>query len=489
MSNRKQKFISSACVIVLLGNTLVAFGQQGTTSQPAPKEEHQIFIEHSAVIETRTEQDGQVGGTIMRRSTMPGQQTVTVLPGQGGDVKTFGFISSEMGFDSKVVKGAPYTADAIQEQIQVLGDGNRIVNRSTSSIARDSEGRTRREQAVTLVGPWAGDGQTPKTIFINDPVANVNYVLDPRSKTANKLEFKVRFGDKIHSFGGKTLDGVVEEKATRISGVNSKDTVIKRVQPVYPAIAKAAGVEGTVKVNVLVSESGNVVSAEVLDGPQLLRDAALDAARQWQYKPAEVDGKPVKVKGVATFNFTLDKPTQAPKAPTANAVTLAAPAIETTSQAPAVVTIPPMATTELAYAQNSSGVTFMRMGTTSKHEVKTEDLGKQTIEGVVCEGKRTTMTIPAGEIGNERPIETISEHWYSPELQVTVMTKTSDPRFGETSYRLQNIIRNEPSPSLFQIPSDYTVNEGPAFLPGVAPAMPGGFGYRFERRGSEKEKN
>ncbi|HYE74880.1 MAG TPA: hypothetical protein VEF04_16185, partial [Blastocatellia bacterium] len=136
----------------------------------------------------------------------------------------------------------------------------------------------------------------------------------------------------------------------------------------------------------------------------------------------------------------------------------------------------------VAWSQSGGVMGITRMSANSKHEVKTEDLGKQTIEGVVCEGKRTIMTIPAGEIGNDRPIQTISEHWYSPELQVTVMSKTTDPRFGENSYRLQNIIRSEPSPSLFQIPSDYTVNEGPSF----APAIPGGFGYRFEKRSPEK---
>jgi len=83
------------------------------------------------------------------------------------------------------------------------------------------------------------------------------------------------------------------------------------------------------------------------------------------------------------------------------------------------------------------------------------------IEGVEAEGTRTTITIPAGEIGNERAIEIVSERWYSPELQTVVMTRHSDPRFGENSYTLTNISRTEPDKSLFDVPAGYTVKEEP----------------------------
>ncbi len=102
------------------------------------------------------------------------------------------------------------------------------------------------------------------------------------------------------------------------------------------------------------------------------------------------------------------------------------------------------------------------------NEVK-EQLGKQNIEGVEAEGTRTTVTIPAGDIGNERPIEIVSERWYSPELQLVVMTRHSDPRFGETTYKLTNINRTEPAKSLFEVPSDYTIKESPTAGPKVAP--------------------
>lgn len=92
-------------------------------------------------------------------------------------------------------------------------------------------------------------------------------------------------------------------------------------------------------------------------------------------------------------------------------------------------------------------------------DAKKESLGTQMIEGVQAEGTRTTITIAAGEIGNEQPINIVSERWYSPDLKLVVMSKQSDPRFGETTYKLTNINRSEPSRSLFEVPSDYTVQE------------------------------
>lgn len=88
-----------------------------------------------------------------------------------------------------------------------------------------------------------------------------------------------------------------------------------------------------------------------------------------------------------------------------------------------------------------------------------EDLGQQTIEGVSATGTRTTTEIPAGAIGNDQPIKIVSEQWFSPELQVLVLTKHSDPRTGETTYRLTGIVRAEPARSLFDLPPDYTLKE------------------------------
>lgn len=91
--------------------------------------------------------------------------------------------------------------------------------------------------------------------------------------------------------------------------------------------------------------------------------------------------------------------------------------------------------------------------------VKTESLGRQTVEGVVADGTRTTLTIPAGQVGNEQPIQIVTERWYSPDLQTVILSKRSDPRSGETVTRFANINRSEPSSTLFQVPADYKVSD------------------------------
>lgn len=94
-------------------------------------------------------------------------------------------------------------------------------------------------------------------------------------------------------------------------------------------------------------------------------------------------------------------------------------------------------------------------------DIKTEDLGTQTMQGVAVQGVRTTRTIPAGQIGNDKPIEIVTEVWTSPELKTTVYSKRSDPRTGEQIFQLTNIMRSEPDPSLFAVPADFKIEEGP----------------------------
>ena len=90
-------------------------------------------------------------------------------------------------------------------------------------------------------------------------------------------------------------------------------------------------------------------------------------------------------------------------------------------------------------------------------DVTQENLGPQTVEGVSATGTRTITTFPAGAIGNLQPLKVVSEQWFSPDLQVLVMTRHIDPRSGETTYRLQNIVRAEPDRSLFSVPADYSL--------------------------------
>jgi hypothetical protein len=88
-----------------------------------------------------------------------------------------------------------------------------------------------------------------------------------------------------------------------------------------------------------------------------------------------------------------------------------------------------------------------------------EDLPSQIVNGVLATGRRTTLTIPAGEIGNDRPIRVVSEIWYSDNLKMMVKSSNSDPRFGDSSFELTNINPSEPDAGLFQIPADYAVSE------------------------------
>lgn len=249
--------------------------------------------------------------------------------------QTFAFVSSQL-VSGPPVKGAPYSAEAVNETIQTLADGNRIVQRSSAMQYRDSEGRERREETSAM-----------GVIFITDPVAGTRYTLHPDSQTAEK-------GPVTTVFHTGAIPGV-------------------------PGVSGGRGGPETV----------SVVTAGGAAAPQ-------------------------------GFFYV-----------------------------------------------NSGSITKF----SSPSDSKTEDLGKMYIEGVQVQGTRTTITIPAGDIGNERPINIVDEQWYSPDLQMTIMTKHSDPRTGETTFALKNINRSSPPPTLFEVPSDYTVRTGP-----------GGQSVRIERR-------
>lgn len=96
----------------------------------------------------------------------------------------------------------------------------------------------------------------------------------------------------------------------------------------------------------------------------------------------------------------------------------------------------------------------------SPANVKTEDLATQVMDGLSVQGKRITRIVPAAQAGSERDIEVVTEIWTSPDLQMVVMSKTTDPRFGDSLYKLTNISRAEPDPALFMVPSDYRVQQG-----------------------------
>lgn len=97
-------------------------------------------------------------------------------------------------------------------------------------------------------------------------------------------------------------------------------------------------------------------------------------------------------------------------------------------------------------------------------DTKTESLGSKTIEGTLAMGTKTTTTIPAGAIGNDKDLVITRETWYSADLRLVVQSTQSDPRFGETTYTLTNIQRSEPDQSMFQVPPGYSVDRVPVHI-------------------------
>ena len=119
---------------------------------------------------------------------------------------------------------------------------------------------------------------------------------------------------------------------------------------------------------------------------------------------------------------------------------------------------------EFAPAVGASVASFKREGV-EFGTPRVENLGSQTIQGVLAEGMRSTITIEAGKIGNERPIEIVSERWYSTLLKTLVLSRQNDPRYGETTFRLQNMVPGEPDPALFQVPADFKIeSEAPGMM-------------------------
>ncbi|HEY9404601.1 MAG TPA: energy transducer TonB [Pyrinomonadaceae bacterium] len=438
---KRRLMTATLCALALLANgtgALFAQTQQRTgQAPPPPPPDHDVMM-----IERH--------GAMVRMPGMPpppsheGEFFMQIAPGAPpppGESLSFSFMSSDMHFDSKVVKGAPYSAESVTESVQMLADGNRIMRTSKASLYRDGEGRVRRDQTLNHIGPWATSDEPSQSIFINDPVAGARYILNPRTRTAQKmsnvltftraLEGKPASGDAsrtqvfMRSGDGAAVIESTPSKATSLQGGGLSGKAVKKVPPTYPPVAKAAGAQGPVTVHIVINEAGDVESAKADSGHPLLQQAAVDAARQWKFSPTQLSGNAVKVSGMISFNFTLPKE-----------------------------------------GEESGGLTFMRTPAPGHgpegERVKPvkESLGKQMIEGVEAEGTRTTITFPAGMMGNERPINVVSERWYSPELQTVVLSKHSDPRFGETSHRLVNINRSEPARTLFEVPSDYTIKEG-----------------------------
>ena len=287
-------------------------------------------------------------------------------------------VAARMPFE-KAVKGAPYSAETVIESTQTLADGNRINQKTTGRVYRDSEGRTRREEERNLrlfTAEPDGRGSNPRVGFtsartgvsIVDPVAGYSYSLDAENKVAWRTAIGV----------AGTILGKLEIAATEERRKMELDKAL------------------TEKIATM-SEEDKVKVKEKIAQEQMTVGAV--AAARGGGGAAGGDGR----------GGMIARGSVAPVMP-------------------------------------------------AGHEPNTP-LEHKVIEGLNVEGRKTTTTIPAGQIGNEQPITITSEQWQSPELGVLVFTRHSDPRTGESIYRLQNIVRAEPDRSLFMVPPDYEIKE------------------------------
>jgi hypothetical protein len=265
-------------------------------------------------------QTAQTGGAVFFQSTTS-VATIGAAPFDRGGVP---------------VVGAPYSATITNESVQTLADGNRIVQNSSGTIARDSQGRTRQDAPLPVIGNLAV-ANAPHLVFIRDPVAQTSYTLNLTDKIAQKMP----------------------------------------TPPPLPGNLPPGAASGP--------------------GPVVIQMGG----------------------GVATGG-----------------------------------PMPPGAPPTALFIQRN-------LATDDKSQETTESLGSQTMGGVLVNGVRTTRTIPAGQVGNDKPIQIVTEIWTSPDLQTIVYSKRSDPRMGDQTFQLTDIQRAEPDPSLFTVPADFKTLDGP----------------------------
>lgn len=267
-------------------------------------------------------------GCVLGQTTATADKKMVIRmrdPAEFGPVGITTMLAAPMG----TVTGAPYSAQVVTQRTQVLADGNRIEQSSTGSVARDGQGRVRRDEALPSLE--ADNGESAHIVMIDDPVAQVHWTLDAQTRTAMKIPF-------------------------------------------LPGKGGAPGLGA---------------------------------------------GMPPPLSNTRTFFYTSGTG--------------------------------PMVNRQTIIKAGVAG---------GDPNVAKADLGTQMIEGVSAQGTRITRTIPARQVGNEQPITITTETWYSPELKVLVMSKSSDPRMGDTVYKLTDIQRAEPAASLFQPPDEYAVKDG-----------------------------
>jgi hypothetical protein len=269
-----------------------------------------------------------------------------------------------VGMRVKPIKNAPYSAEAVSEQVQTLANGNQITHKTMSMSYRDSAGRTRQESRTS--------GGELRRVTIHDPVERITYVLNAMTKIATKIGPRPR------------MTPAEREQARAQAEEMRKDGGPARQELIIKPVERGDGGEAArrVRENVRIQVSKGIAEGGPMPGME-------------------------RIGAVIAGAF--------------------------------------------------GDLTWSR-------KAVTKDLGSKEIDGVKAQGKLRSYEIPAGAIGNRDAILVATETWYSPELQVTLLSRSSDPRSGERSYRLVGLKREEPPAALFAVPSDYTVKDAVAVL-------------------------
>jgi hypothetical protein len=352
---------------------------------------------------------------------------------------TFKFFGSR--YFGKLVKGAPYSATATTEHIQKLGDGNQIIRKNEAKVYRDGEGRTRLEQQLATIGKWTTAGDAPQLTYISDPVTGDDYHLDPRTRTARK---------SLNAQAAALKRQLEHERQAK-----ERQEQVKKRQEEHKEREKERQ-EQLKKQENERQEQFRKRQEQFKEHEKRRQEQFKE--RQEQFKEREKEHQvQSKERELQVKERQKERELQVKERQKEHELQVKEREKERQIKAKE-------RELQLKERQKERELQMKLREENLRKEIsspdgrkKVESLGKKMIEGVEAEGRRSTVTIAAGEIGNTLPIEIVDENWYSPDLQVQVMTRHSDPRSGETIYRLTNIKRSEPDRSLFAVPTDYTI--------------------------------
>lgn len=314
---------------------------------------------------------------------------------EGGE--TMRFAAAEMGGE-RVVKGAPYCAEAVHETVQWLPDGsggapNRIVRQQNTLLCRDGEGRTRQEV----------QRGSRKLVYLRDPVAGESWALDVERKTARRMN--LRGGAHVSLDGAAWRDYAERMKdwarsmADKSRGQPGSHASAMSPTPPTPPIAALPPVPAAPPV------AGLPPTPVVISRPESA--------------PRDVEVSVVRMHKGGDHHDAADW-------------ALPPPAVQWRAQ---------------SWAPRGAGTVI--------------PLGSRDVEGQRANGDRTTWVIEAGKVGNEKPIQITREVWTAPDLMITLSSRDFDPRSGEVNYRLKNIKRGEPDAALMRVPADYKLPAPP----------------------------